>query len=726
MKQEIQGNLARLLATENLTVLHKKGIATASFDAINRILSLPVWETVSDDIYETLIGHETGHAIYTPHVDPSKLSHIPADFINVVEDARIEKLMKNKYPGMRRTFYEGYKQMFNNNFFELDGIDVNQLNFLDKVNLYFKIGSHIEIQFTPEEREIIDKVADVIEFDETMKVAELIYGYCKRTSQLPPEAKYSISLSPEDSQGEGCEISVSMDQSGNSQSGSSSEDGSSKQDDSNVQLQSSGSASQSSTEGDSRKPKQEQNQSSQTGEIRGGSISRTMNSLQNNLKNIVSANPEEIIYLTIPNIDLKKCIISPRKCHESISREISRNTYFDITASEYIEFKKKSKKDVGYLVKEFESRKAADSYARIQENKTGVLNTSNLHSYMFNDDIFKKITMTPEGKNHGLIFILDWSGSMQHILLPTLKQLYKLIWFCQRVSIPFDVYAFTTEIPVTSEENLLWNQYQANDQSLNKIKVTPNSGLLHFIDSKSSYSKLDQQMKNIFILASYYSVPRSIQRYVNFDGFLSLGGTPLNESIIFLQQIIHQFQKEKRVQKINCVILSDGEGCIPTYNERTNVKNNYTGSSHYQLNYVSSKTWLFDEKLKTTYNFPNYRGIRSTQEFTDVFLRNLKDLYPHVNLISYRLISGGVSQFTSNFSYHKNPNKFKDNDSLSAEKSLKQTGVSSMNHCVYDSFFTIHTGYKATTTRNDSPLSDIVQIRKSNTKMLSQFISTIA
>lgn len=725
MKQEIQGNLARLLATENLTVLHKKGISTAAFDAVNRILSLPVWENVSDDIYETLIGHETGHAIYTPHVDPSKLSHIPSDFINVVEDARIEKLMKNKYPGMRRTFYEGYKHMFNKNFFELDGIDVNELNFLDKVNLYFKIGSHIEIQFTPEEREIVDKVADVIEFDEVMKIAELIYDYCKKTSQLPPETKYSISLSPGDSQGEGGEIFVSSDQSGNSQAGSSSGDSGSNENNSNVQLQSSGSVNQSSPEGDSRKPEQEQNQSSQTGETKGESISRTMNSLQNNLKNIVSANPEEIVYLTIPKIDLKKCIIDSRRCHESISKTISKSHCFEGVVSEYIQFKKESKKDVGYLVKEFESRKAADSYARIQENKTGVLNTSSLHSYMFSDDIFRKITTTPEGKNHGLIFILDWSGSMQNILLHTLKQLYKLIWFCQRVSIPFDVYAFTTEIPVTSEENLLWNQYQANDQSINKIKVTPNSGLLHFIDSKSSYSKLDQQMKNIFILASYYSLPRSNQRYVNFDGFLSLGGTPLNESIIFLQQIIHQFQKEKRVQKINCVILSDGEGCIPTYNERSDIKSRYTGAYH-QSNYVSSKTWLFDEKLKTTYNFPNYRGIKSTQEFTDVFLRNLKDLYPHVNLISYRLISGGVSQFTSNFSYHKSPNKFKDNDALSAERSLKQTGVSSMNHCVYDSFFTIHTSYKPIITHKNSPLTTIVQVRKSNTKMLSQFISTIA
>ena len=30
-------------------------------------------------------------------------------------------------------------------------------------------------------------------------------------------------------------------------------------------------------------------------------------------------------------------------------------------------------------------------------------------------------------------------------MLDTIKQLYNLIWFCKKVSIPFDVYAFTNE-----------------------------------------------------------------------------------------------------------------------------------------------------------------------------------------------------------------------------------------------------------------------------------------
>ena len=78
---------------------------------------------------------------------------------------------------------------------------------------------------------------------------------------------------------------------------------------------------------------------------------------------------------------------------------------------------------MNYLVKEFEMRKSADAYSRSAISKTGVLDTAKLHTYKFNDDIFKKVTVLPEGKNHGLVFILDWSGSMCNVIHDTVKTL---------------------------------------------------------------------------------------------------------------------------------------------------------------------------------------------------------------------------------------------------------------------------------------------------------------
>ena len=65
---EIKGNLARLLATENLVVEHRK-VPTAQFNVDSRVLTLPLWDLASNAVYDMLVGHEVGHALFTPNVD---------------------------------------------------------------------------------------------------------------------------------------------------------------------------------------------------------------------------------------------------------------------------------------------------------------------------------------------------------------------------------------------------------------------------------------------------------------------------------------------------------------------------------------------------------------------------------------------------------------------------------------------------------------------------------
>ena len=103
INQEVKGTLAKLLATENLTVEHRK-VTTASFDVVNRVLVLPIWKTASSTVYDLLVGHEVGHALYTPDT----VHDANRGFVNVLEDVRIEKMMKRTYPGLRKSFFEGY------------------------------------------------------------------------------------------------------------------------------------------------------------------------------------------------------------------------------------------------------------------------------------------------------------------------------------------------------------------------------------------------------------------------------------------------------------------------------------------------------------------------------------------------------------------------------------------------------------------------------------------
>ena len=116
--------------------------------------------------------------------------------------------------------------------------------------------------------------------------------------------------------------------------------------------------------------------------------------------------------------------------------------YSDVD-SEYTKFKRSAQKEVSYLVKEFECRKAADSYARATTSRTGVLDCSKLHTYKYNEDLFRKVTTLANGKNHGLVFVLDWSGSMSNCISETVEQCLVLAAFCEKVQISFEVYMFS-------------------------------------------------------------------------------------------------------------------------------------------------------------------------------------------------------------------------------------------------------------------------------------------
>ena len=202
---------------------------------------------------------------------------------------------------------------------------------------------------------------------------------------------------------------------------------------------------------------------------------------------------------------------------------------FESVDSEFFKFKKSAQKEVNYLVKEFEMKKSAGAYARATTARTGVLDTAKLHTYKFNEDLFKKVSIIPDGKNHGLVFLLDWSGSMHQVLLDTLKQLYNLLWFCKKVQIPFDVYAFTNEFPYGNMTET-GERCPVYKKEKNKADLPDWVSLMHLFTSSTRSKELESQMKDIFRVVcamdyntrTNYSAPQEMR----------LSGTPLNEAIV--------------------------------------------------------------------------------------------------------------------------------------------------------------------------------------------------
>ncbi len=158
--KEQKSILAKLLASENVIVEHGN-FQTASFDVKNRVLRLPIWKEMSGSLYDLLVLHEVGHALFTPEEGYHDAKGHGAgfkSFLNVVEDARIERKIKVKYPGGRRSFIDGYSVVSMQKIYGMGGDVVApfvSIGFEKKIwkLLFVNIGAHSIIRLSSQEGE---------------------------------------------------------------------------------------------------------------------------------------------------------------------------------------------------------------------------------------------------------------------------------------------------------------------------------------------------------------------------------------------------------------------------------------------------------------------------------------------------------------------------------------------------------------------------------------------
>ena len=195
--------LAKLLATENISVEHKK-VKTAYFDVKHRLLVLPIWKNMNEDITDLLISHEVGHALFTPSSgwqDAVTKKKIPHSFLNVVEDARIEKLIKRKYAGLSQTFIRGYRDLINNDFFGTKDKDLDEMLLIDRLNIHFK-SSHVEspITFSDDtELDFVNRMEKLETFDDVINLAEELSKYCKEEAEEKQKSEHAVNYCVNDS-----------------------------------------------------------------------------------------------------------------------------------------------------------------------------------------------------------------------------------------------------------------------------------------------------------------------------------------------------------------------------------------------------------------------------------------------------------------------------------------------------------------------------------------------
>ena len=598
--QEVKGTLAKLLATENLNVEHRS-VSTAYFDVERRVLCLPIWKDMSETVYDLLVGHEVGHALYTPTDYIEASEGVPQDILNVLEDVRIEKLMKRTYPGLSKSFFMGYRELDSNNFFELQGKDLSKMALIDRVNVHYKIGlvgSTTSVSFNEAETILMEKAKTTESFED---VVALCHEYVEYIDNNKVEQPSTQDLPTGNS---------STNDRGEQQVGPVSESQNETQ--------------PSETENSEEAPTSESFDQGSEGSHAGDEYkSETYRTLQERAKELVDQNARDYEYVDLPTIDLKKYLVNYKEieeCFDNWYAKVGEHKQFEdrIHAQQerYIKYKRSSIKTVNYLAKEFECKKAADQYARANTSRTGVLDTSKLHTYKFNEDIFKKVTTIPDGKNHGLIFFLDWSGSMSNTLNGTMRQLFDLVWFCKKVSIPFRVYAFSN-----FHGNDAYFPKEENDRRNGTLAIDNSFRLLEFLSSKMNARTLDKQMRDLYMFSMGDFGPNQ----------LSLSGTPLVETIVCTREVLAKFRNEEKVQKANVVYLTDGEAAYPHYNKHIKYLD---GVYDQPMNNLSLNYVIRDPKTKYS-KVMNFWGS-VTNQFID-YIQHLVDC----NIVGFRLCTKG-------------------------------------------------------------------------------------
>jgi len=581
LNTNVKSNLAKLLATENIIVQHNK-VKTASFDVKNRILTLPIFKEKSGDVYDMLIAHECSHALYTPYEEWEGITDGELrSYVNVIEDTRIDKLIQAKYPGVVINYKNGFDILEKKNFFGLYGKDINKdLMIIDKINIRSKSLNRVPFSFTDQDKEWLKKVDSVVTFKDVIDLAKEMLDWQKEQveemAKLPNFDELSIvknyDLGNDDDFDDEYETQSS---------GDFNDDQSDEQNDfNNFGDQKADDEKDAEQNGDTDKVEEEKedNQgkvSQQYGNGAGGDVSKkllkavTDQAYENKKDELLDEKAKGFVYGNMPEPKLDAIVgykefLSEMQKYRIHQRQYNYDDakYMSWLKEAFKKFQNENKKTVMYLVKEFEMKKAATAYKRASTDKTGIIDPLKLPNYKFSDDIFKRLTIVPDGKNHGMMMLLDWSGSMSDTLMNTVEQLLNLVEFVRKVNIPFEVYFFTSERRYEEKKSCF--EYKDGDWMFEDFN------LVNCFSHRMTKKEFELAGMYMYHMAQYYNSNYVYHR--DFDADLEmarynsfgvptqfyLGNTPLNEALVFCNKLVPMFKKKYGIEKMTFITLTDG------------------------------------------------------------------------------------------------------------------------------------------------------------------------
>lgn len=649
MATQSKSILAKLLANENITVQYGN-YQTAFFDVEKRVLGLPLWKDMSKSLTDLLIGHEVGHALFTPadgwHDSTIEIPGCPRSYVNVVEDIRIEKKIQSKYPGLVRAFKMGYKDLFDKDFFGTSNREILSYSLVDRINIKAKLRDLIEVPFTQEEQPLVDMAMSVETWEDVLNTCRALFEYMKEQKENNNENSKSDSLQNQDEGGDDTFEDLSM---GNESSPQ--ENG--EEDEASEELGS----EKINASGEPTVDNQEQEAGDTSSIDKSPETVETDDAFRGNEKQLLDQDEhgrQPLYVRSITRNQYKEMLFTYSDVQKS--RKECERTHPVLIEEDYKSFLDETKRTTGLMAKEFEMRKAAYRTQRAQTARTGALDVSKLYSYKYNDDIFAKVTNLADAKSHGMIMMIDYSGSMDRILGDTIKQTLNLAMFCKKVNIPFEIYGFTSGDDCERKYSPL-NEGDVDHQD---------TRIFELLNSSMKKPVFEEAFKMLYLRSidsPYYSYLSRVEAF---------GGTPLNEVLMATDFIVSDFRAKFPVQKVNFVLLTDGDG--------RNVRVQHSWGAKYSYDMMIDKNGKLSKVSR--------RSVPCTTHLLNELRKR------GVTTIGYRLAE---RNYDFNSAIWSTSNRFIDSDEMkSFRKTYNKQKFLSMDDTIgYDRYFVIKADRKS-------------------------------
>ena len=711
--------LAKAMAMEGIAVQHDANAETAWFNVESRTLCLPVWEDMSNDVYDMLVGHEVSHALHTPvdgwksWIGEDQHSGVRHQFLNIVEDARIERLIKSKFPGLKRNFARAYKQFNDKDMFEIKGDNLAERELIDRLNIEFKLGlyGHVDVQFSADEQQFVDRMHKTETIEDVQELAQDLFERWlseqpvdenqKSESEMGEGGDDQDNESPQGAQGDEQGQDDSADSSGDTD-GSGDESSDDNSQDGEGQGQNGEDSGQSMTDNtdDGESADSSEGDSTSNGEQQSSlgyddyhndpcSAGSTQRAFDKAVQSMRNENAGEYKYYTLPKMNVDNVIVGYKDIIAKFNEFNAENNDIISSGTGHVdcindcnEFVRKSRPTVNHMVQRFMMKQSAEAMKKTEITKTGILDTTSMINYRWSEDIFLKNETHDDGKSHGIVMFLDWSGSMSDIIRETIEQLIINVEFCKKMQIPFEVYAFSSNR--LNHEKPLYTSRGGNNE------LKPHGFcLFNFLSSKMNNREYKQSIENLWLLGESNTWKR--KHYVRTPNTFGLGCTPLNEAIITAYEIVPAFQQENGVQIVNTVFLTDGDGHSMGASRGWDYKNN--------------KSYIVDPKTRQNIEVGgNHAGETSS------YLQILKN-QTGCNIIGIRL-STQRSVDSMKYRYFNNEGGFDQQALEDASKSYKTNNFFSVKNCEgCDELFVIKGNVKVVTDAMEG-LSDDASLAK--------------